>query len=42
MKSHPGGLGTAPIGIPNQNLNVRQLLGLPMQSPVPSPTPMVQ
>lgn len=37
-----GGLGTAPIGIPNQNLTVEQLLGLPTKSLVPSPTPMVQ
>jgi RHS repeat-associated protein len=37
-----GGLGTAPIGIPNQNLKVDQLLGLPGQSPVPSPVPMVR
>jgi RHS repeat-associated protein len=36
-----GGLGTAPIGIPNHNLQVKQLLGLPGQSPVPSPVPMM-
>ena len=32
-----GGLGTAPTGIPNQNLTVRQLLGTHSTSPVPSP-----
>ena len=32
-----GGLGTAPIGIPNQNLNAHQLLGNRTTSAVPSP-----
>ncbi len=32
-----GGLGTAPIGIPNQNLTVRELLGNQPSGPVPSP-----
>ncbi|MGC9200270.1 MAG: RHS repeat domain-containing protein, partial [Acidobacteriaceae bacterium] len=32
-----GGLGTAPIGIPNQNLTVQQLLGSQSRSAVPSP-----
>ena len=32
-----GGLGTAPIGIPNQNLTVQQLLGGSSTSAVPSP-----
>ena len=32
-----GGLGTAPIGIPNQNLTVRQLLGKPPTGVIPSP-----
>jgi len=32
-----GGLGTAPIGIPNQNLTVQQLLGSQARSAVPSP-----
>ena len=32
-----GGLGTAPIGIPNQNLTVQQLLGSSSTSAVPSP-----
>ena len=32
-----GGLGTAPIGIPNQNLRVQQLLGSAPKSEVPSP-----
>ncbi len=32
-----GGLGTAPIGIPNHNLMVRQILGNKSSSPVPSP-----
>jgi hypothetical protein len=32
-----GGLGTAPIGIPNQNLSVQQLLGGSSTSAIPSP-----
>ena len=32
-----GGLGTSPIGIPNQNLSVQQLLGGSSTSTVPSP-----
>jgi RHS repeat-associated protein len=32
-----GGLGTSPIGIPNQNLSLKQLLGQPLAGPVPSP-----
>ncbi len=33
-----GGLGTAPVGIPNQNLSIQQLLGSSSTSPVPSPS----
>jgi RHS repeat-associated protein len=32
-----GGLGTAPIGIPNQNLSIQGILGQPSRSAVPSP-----
>jgi len=32
-----GGLGTSPIGIPNQNLGLQQLLGRPLTARVPSP-----
>ncbi len=32
-----GGLGTSPIGIPNQNLGLQQVLGRPLTARVPSP-----
>ncbi len=32
-----GGLGTAPIGIPNQNLSITGILGQPSRSSVPAP-----
>ncbi len=32
-----GGLGTAPIGIPNQNLSIKSILGHPSSRKVPSP-----
>jgi RHS repeat-associated protein len=32
-----GGLGTSPIGIPNQNLSIRGILGQPSSGTVPSP-----
>ena len=32
-----GGLGTAPIGIPNQNLSITGILGQPSHSSMPSP-----
>jgi RHS repeat-associated protein len=35
-----GGLGAAPIGIPNQNLSVPSLLGQTPRSVVPSPEPL--
>ncbi len=35
--SELGGLGTSPIGMPNQNLSVQQLLGGASTSAIPSP-----
>ena len=37
-----GGLGTAPIGIPNQNLNIKSILGQQPRSLVPTPGRILQ
>jgi RHS repeat-associated protein len=37
-----GGLGTAPIGIPNQNLSIIGILGQPSRSSVPTPGMNIQ